>query len=157
MQLMQTRYTCGACTHAFSAPDMRGAPYGNFLMRSQASGQLRLLDAMADPTFDEVDQLLLEHASIRELSPGKRAKLLHEIYGPLACDPDARAMPFMIGAPPACPACGGRDRASWEEAGAGEAVEADAPAPSHFAWSALGEADKRQALVLALAASGHPV
>jgi hypothetical protein len=134
-------YTCGRCSEVFTGIGKGDHAYGQLTARGAGTGQLICIDALADPVFDDVGLL------VREVLAGSGVPLDGRTLGtavqrafPVACDPDAAGTPFVIGAPPRCPACAAAPR-SWEHTGEHELH--DVPEPSHRQWSALGTSQQR--------------
>ena len=137
MKLPLFDVVCGRCEHAFKAPDLAATAYGEFLLRSPGIGETRYLNALQDTAYAEVDALLQADARVAALPAVRRAKLLREIYGPVACDPDASGAPLRIGVQGRCPACGSQERRSWEASSPAQWVDLDLPAVPHADWSCL--------------------
>ena len=131
-------FVCARCARAFQAPELGEGSYGEFLLRSVGAGETRHLNALQDAVFAEVDALLQADVRVAALPPSRRAKLLHRVYGPAACDPDAAGAPLHIGVHGPCPACGSQDMRSWEPSSPPQRVDVDVPLVSHAAWSRLG-------------------
>ncbi|MDM5179209.1 hypothetical protein PO883_18595 [Massilia sp. DJPM01] len=144
MKLQLVNYTCGACQHQFDAPEIPGSDYGTFLLRTEANDELRYVDGIADPTFDEVDHLLQEEPAVAALPARKRTALLWAVYGPLACDPDSQGQAFHIGLKPRCPSCRTGTVTYWEFTEPARFIDIDVRPVSHAAWNGLTADEKQQ-------------
>ncbi|MCY0915658.1 hypothetical protein [Massilia antarctica] len=143
MKLELMQYTCGTGAHEFLAPEIPGGSYGDFLLRSEASEEMRFLNGIEDATYNEVDALMRENERVQSLPANQPTEVLWKIYGATACDPDSTGSPFIIGLMPKCPVCGGREMASWDYTYPSRFVDADVPVVSHRAWNALSPEQKR--------------
>lgn len=142
MKLSLFDVVCAGCELTFKAPDIAPNAYGEFLLRSDGAGEARYLNALQDRTYVEVEALLRAEARVVALAPVRRAKLLQDVFGPVACDPDASGAPLRIGVNAGCPACGSQQRRSWDASSPLEFVEVDVPVVSHEEWSRLSVAQK---------------
>ncbi len=160
MKLLLFDVVCAGCDHTFKSPDIAPNAYGEFLLRSGVPGETRYLNALQDRAYMEVETLLRAEARFAELASVPRAKLLHEVFGPAACDPDASGAPLHIGLHEPCPACGSQQRRSWDASSPVQFVEVDVAVVSHAAWSGLSNAQKsarvREATARRLAESQLP-
>ena len=147
MHLVLVKYTCSKCSTQFKAPELPNGIYGDFLLRSGIAGDMRFLAAIDDGTYDEVDTLMLEIAAVANQNVHKRADILREIYGQVACDPDRNGNFFKIGLDPACPSCGSQSGADWRFTEPPEFVNQDVPPVTHRRWNGMS-ADAKRAAVL---------
>lgn len=145
MKLQLVKYRCANCDHTFDAPALPEGAYGEFLLWSK-NGKLAYLNGLEDPTLKEVDILLTVCSATKSLTPLERSKVLHRIFGRVACDPDDQGAPFEIDANPQCPACGKAEIASWEFEDSTEIVEMNPPSVTHYGWTALSEDAKKHAV-----------
>jgi len=145
MKLELARYKCSTCANIYTAPSLGESAYGEFLLWSE-SGSVAYLNALEDPTFKEVDSLLLLHPKASMLPPLERAKVLRKIYGRLACDVDEHGVPFSIDASPPCPSCGGQQLESWELTNPAEVVDISVKEVTHVHWYALSIEEKYEQL-----------
>ncbi|NHZ34270.1 hypothetical protein [Massilia rubra] len=155
MKLELMQYTCSTGAHQFVAPEIASGSYGDFLLRSEASEEMRFLNGIEDATYNEVNALILENARVRSLPANSRIEVLWKIYGATACDPDAMGSPFHIGLMPTCPVCGGREMAAWDCAYPARLVDVDVRVVSHRAWTTLDPEQKRLRVAEQLARSGN--
>lgn len=137
MKLAVFDIVCDACDHAFQEADIGPEAYGVFLLRTAAGGELRVLHAMEDRTYDEVETLLQADARIARLAARHRAAILLEVYGAAACDPDAFDRSWRIGTHGRCPSCGSGVRRSWELASPAVTLDVDVPHVTHARWDSL--------------------
>ncbi|MHB8386565.1 hypothetical protein [Metallibacterium sp.] len=142
MRLQIFEYQCEASGHSFRAPELPIDVYGEFLLRNETDAAMVYLNAIADPTYKEVDMLLQRHPSLAGVPPNRRADILRRIYGAVACDLDSEGRPFRIGQHPKCPVCSSANVRSWQEVQPVEFVDLDIPAATHSIWTALTEDQK---------------
>ena len=142
MRLQIFEYQCEPSGHVFRAPELPADSYGEFLLRNETGTAMAYVNAIADPTYKEVDLLLQRHPSLDGAPPNRRADILRRIYGTVACDPDAEGRPFCIGQHPQCPVCSSPKMKSWQEVQPVEFVDLDVPAATHLLWSTLTEDQK---------------
>ncbi|WEN14803.1 hypothetical protein PY254_16460 [Rhodanobacter sp. AS-Z3] len=142
MKLQIFVYQCEPYGHAFQAPELPLHGYGEFLLRTGSAATMSYLDALADPTYKEVDALLARRSGMREMKATKRAEILRNIYGQVACDPDGDGTPFRIGQHPRCPVCSSSVMRAWQEAVPTQFVELDIPAVTHALWTSLSDDQK---------------
>ena len=142
MRLQIFEYQCEPSGHVFRAPELPADAYGEFLLRSETGAEMVCVNAIADPTYKEVDMLLQRYPSLTSVSAIKRADILRRIYGAVACDPDSEGRPFHIGQHPQCPVCSSPNMKSWQEVQPVEFVDLDIPAATHLLWAALTEDQK---------------
>lgn len=145
MKLQLVKYRCANCDHTFDAPALPEGAYGEFLLWSK-NGKLAYLNGLDDPTLKEVDSLLTACSLTKSLTPLERARVLHRIFGRVACDPDDQGTPFEIDAGQPCPACGKAEIASWEFKDSTETVEVNPPPVMHHGWTTLSADAKRHAV-----------
>jgi len=142
MRLQIFEYQCAPSGHAFRAPELPADAYGEFLLRSRTGAEIVYVNAIADPTYKEVDVLLQRHPTLAGVPAIGRADILRRIYGAVACDPDAEGQPFRIGQHPQCPVCSSTDMKSWQEVHPVEFVDLEIPAATHLLWATLTESKK---------------
>ena len=153
MKLHLFEYTCQPCHTHFKAPEVMPDSYGEFLMRSE-SGDTVFLNALEDPVYQEVDDILACLLSGQSVSAVKRASLLRKVFG-VACDTDVQGYRYGINTSPLCPHCGSIHMEGWEATEPPEFVDLDLPQVSHCKWIALNPAEKALCLKQALAALGY--
>ena len=153
MKLHLFEYTCQACDIGFKAPELMPGSYGEFLMRS-ASGDTVFLNALEDPVYREVDDLLAYLLNGQSVSAVKRASLLRTVFG-IACDSDAQGYRYGINTSPLCPHCGSLDMEGWKGTELPEFVDIDLPLVSHFEWTQLSPTEKALCVKQALGALGY--
>lgn len=142
------RYTCLPYGHRFMAPELPAADYGTLLMRGESTREERLLKALEDPVYSEVDELLADRTMAGSMKPLARSRVLQAVFG-VACDPDAGGGRFQIGLRPCCPVCGSCEMADWEATEPPEFVEKSAPDVTHHEWQALSAAERTTRVVAA--------
>jgi hypothetical protein len=142
MRLQIFEYQCQPSGHVFRAPELPADAYGEFLLRNETGTAMVYVNAIADPTYKEVDVLLQRHSSLAGVPGNGRADILRRIYGAVACDPDSEGQPFLIGQHPQCPVCASTHMKAWQEVQPVEFVDLDIPAATHSIWSALTEDQK---------------
>jgi hypothetical protein len=144
MKLIFCKYDCSNCKNHFKAPEISGAAFGEFLLRSSGASEIRYLNALDDPTYEEVSKLMLMNDDVAALSAVRRAKILQEIYGPVACDRDAQGQPYQLGVHPACPTCATQSMSNWEFTDPPEFIDIDILPVTHLNWSMLSNESKRK-------------
>ncbi len=140
MKLHLFKYTCGNCGVQFKAPEMSPTSYGEFLLRSEM-GKEAYLNAISDPVYQEVDNLLKHLPELQNKSAVELAEILREVFG-VACDPDEHGSLFSIGADPVCPSCNKRKISYWEATEPSEFVDKELPSISHNDWISLSDLEK---------------
>lgn len=150
MSLALFKYVC-VRGHEFEAPDASGE-YGEFVVRGENSPEPGVLQALADPVYSEVDDLLREIGAYRGKTEGQQADLLQSTFG-VACDPAPDGTVLQIGRKAPCPVCGTREMASWEPVGmyAGSSF-----AVTHAQWLGLDRPQKRALIATASNSSAPP-
>lgn len=138
------KYTCQACGAIYKAPEISSDSYGEFLMRS-STGEVVHLNAMSDPAYAEVDELLKRLPDLQGKSPVQLAKIQRKIFG-AACDTDSQGDRYSIEAKPICQSCGNPNPSYWEATEPPEFVELDMPEVTHNDWFRLDEAKKIKVL-----------
>jgi hypothetical protein len=151
MKLELVAYTCGACQRRFKAPEIPAGAYGEFLLRNQNSDEMRSLAALHDPTFDEVDQIILASNHMAAQDPRRRASILMDIFGPVACDPDQDGNSYKIGLRPKCPYCSARPPSFLEVPEPAVHVDVEVLPVTHVSWNALSSDEKKGAVFARLA------
>jgi hypothetical protein len=150
MKLQKFTYQC-ELGHEFYALEVPAGAYGEFLLRDQAGVHMAYLNALDDPTYKEVDNILAKQPTLTQVVPVKRANILRRIYGAAACDPPPDGGDFQIGRHPQCPVCHSAVMRSWKESEPIEFIDADIPSVTHAVWQSLS-AEQRIARVEVLAA-----
>lgn len=149
MKLQLVMYTCASCRSVFDAPALPNGAYGEFLLWSR-HGELAYLNAFVDTSLKEVDNFLSHSSPLKNRSPLDRSKILHRVYGRVACDVDERGAPFEINAYPPCPSCGNSIAASWELKDPPRLVAIVVPPVTHRRWSSLSDSQKEEWLNIEL-------
>jgi hypothetical protein len=142
MKLQIFEYRCAPFGHEFHAPELPTGTYGEFLLRDEAGAFMAHLDALADPTYKEVDALLAGLPGIIQVKASKRAEILRQIYGLVACDPTPDGKPFQIGLHPRCPTCSSHAMRSWQEVQPAQFADYAVPSVTHSLWLSLTEEQK---------------
>lgn len=142
MKVELAYYTCGCCECKFTAHKLIAGSYGEFLLRSAGTGQEAYLNAMADDTYMEVNNILASLPQMMNVKPIVKAGYLKSIYGLVACDTDNNGYPFEIGLNPKCPRCSSREIKFWEVVEPIEVIDKDIPFVTHFRWNKLSREDK---------------
>jgi hypothetical protein len=99
------------------------------------------LNAFADPTYKEVDELLARQLGVG-IKASKRAELLRNIHGQVACDPGEDDRAFQIGRHPSCPVCSSSSMRAWNAAQPARFVDVDVAPVTHSLWESLTEEEK---------------
>jgi hypothetical protein len=133
-------YTCKDCLTSYQAPELSLNSYGEFLMRS-VNGQVVYLNALSDPVFEEMNELLHEVCEQNSLDEFQYADLIHNIFG-LACDLDSEGNEYSTDNQPNCPNCGCNDPSSWDEVYPPELIELNLPIVTHNRWLKLTKFEK---------------
>jgi hypothetical protein len=155
MKLQLVKYRCENCKLEFKAPQLKIGGYAEFLLRSQLTGHLAYLDAMADKTYDEVGEYLEANLKLAEKSANLIASILQKTYGIIACDPDPAGNIYQIGAAPVCPSCGSQNMEYWEVVEPSEFIEQIIPPVTHRAWSLLNDRRKAEKVDQVLTGFGY--
>lgn len=133
-------YTC-LNGHRFTAPELPAADYGTLLMRGERTREERVLYALDDPAYAEVDALLADQTAAGGMKPAARAHVLRAVFG-VACDPDSEGGRFRIGLAPCCPICGACDMTGWEATEPPVLVDRDVPGITHDEWNVLSASER---------------
>jgi hypothetical protein len=150
MRLQIFEYHCEPAGHVFRAPELPADAYGEFLLRSETGAEMAYVNALADPTYKEVDVLLQRHPGLIDVPATGRADTLRRIYGAVACDPDSEGRTFRIGQHPHCPVCSSSHMKSWQEVLPVEFVDLDILAATHLFWETLADGQKTNRVDAAL-------
>lgn len=148
MRLQVYRYKCGSCGEWYEGLELGDFAYGEFLMRS-SSGEIRFLEAINDPVFQEVSEILEKTPRLSACDESRRAEVLHAVFG-VACDPDSKGILFHVGASPHCTSCGQLDVSEWEGTDPPRFVEVDVTNASHEHWATLSDIEKESLVQEAL-------
>jgi hypothetical protein len=143
MTLALFKFVC-ANGHEFEAPDASGE-YGEFVVRGEVSPEPGMLQALDDPIYSEVDDLLRELGAFDGKTENEQPDLLQSVFG-VACDHAPDGTSVQIGRKAPCPVCGTRKMASWEPIGAymGSVFNV-----THVHWQTLGRAQKKALIATA--------
>ena len=147
MKITLAKYSCAACNHAFESPMLDESRYGEFLLWS-SSGSVSHLNAFEDSVYGELKSLVTDVIGAEDRF--RVADVLQRIFGPLACDPDAKGMPYSIDGQPSCPACPSPLIASWEFIEPQKVVEIEIPEVTHKKWGLLTPPQKRETVAEAM-------
>ncbi len=131
MRLQQIRYTCRVNGHDFQAPSLMGG-YGVWTVRSEASGEARVVDMFDSPTASRIGNLAA--AALPDLSDRRRGELQQQTIAALA-DPDENGHRFALDGKPLCPVCGSTAADTWQATG--EQLEGTIPAATFAEVEAL--------------------
>lgn len=142
MKIGIAEFTC-VNGHVFEAPELAPEVYGFLLLRS-ANNFMAFLNAIEDPTFDEVRSLIKTSSHRRHLRGIDRSGILHRIFGELACDTDPKGSVFVIDMPPTCHACGSQEIAAWDFKDPPEIADIDVPHVTHEYWNSLTPEQKKE-------------
>lgn len=138
------KYRCKRCRSTFKAPTIMSSAYGEFLLRSEGRRTEAYLNAITDPTYQEVDALVKAHSKVAGMRSSEAADVLRKIFG-VACDPDSDDTEFQIGRRPRCPSCGGEPD-YWEATEPPEIVEKELAPVTHERWSRMNAQEKELAV-----------
>ncbi|HIV72916.1 MAG TPA: hypothetical protein H9903_18410 [Candidatus Aquabacterium excrementipullorum] len=142
MKLQRLHVTCAQCGQDSSVSVMPDGVHGQFVLRSIGSLEEAFLNAVQDPTYDEVEHLINHSRRLIGKDNWFRAHALQRTYGEIACDPDSTGSFFNIGKLPNCPKCGHATLHSWRPMSPVQFVDRDIAPVTHRAWHALSEAQK---------------
>jgi len=131
---------CEDCGGIFTAVLANTGSYGELILYSRA-GNAAWLNALEDPVFDEVTELVKAHPDAGKLDDVDQATVLHAVFS-VACDPDPEHHRYVIGGMPPCPNCKSQKIESWEPVGALPA-ERSIPHVTHAWWNGLSPEEKR--------------
>jgi hypothetical protein len=140
MILILIKYTCKRCETTYKTPGLSLNSYGEFLMRS-IGGSFVYLDAISDPVFAEMDELLREVCNSKKLNESQYSGLLKNFFG-LACDLDSEGNEYGIKNRPICPNCGFNEPSFWDEVYPYEFVDMNVPIVTHNRWEKLTKLEK---------------
>ncbi|MFY9477266.1 MAG: hypothetical protein WAQ08_06335 [Aquabacterium sp.] len=141
MKLQLLRVSCAHCGQDSTVSVMPDGVHGQFVLRSETSLDEAFLDAVHDPTFDEVDTLLNQSQRMLGKDNWFRAHALQRTYGEIACDPDSTGHAFRIGKLPNCPHCG-RAVLNWQAISPPQFVDREIPPATHKVWEHLSTLQK---------------
>lgn len=139
MKLLLYIYKCQKCNHEFKVPQLRGAPYGEFLLRS-SKGEISYLYALDDEVFNNCHQILKVNSKLCGKKDLEIANILHKIFGYI-CDQAPSGNNYHIGKP-ICPNCGGNKMSYWGPTNPAEIIEEDVPRLTYESWNKLNRNDK---------------
>jgi hypothetical protein len=143
VRLTAWRYRCGQCGAAYELANADlSFSHGTFLAHS-ISGAVAIFDSVADPVFDEIQEMLDGDPRLGVLSAGERISLLHEVL-PITFDPDPQGNVFVLNGSPGCRQCGSRSVADFTETR--EVVETVSPHVTHRAWSGRTKPERASAV-----------
>lgn len=146
--------TCAGCGRDATVGVMPDGVHGQFVLRSAGSTDEVFLDAMHDPTYDEVEALIGHSRRLIGKDAWFRAHALQRTYGEIACDPDSAGSFFNIGKLPNCPLCGHAVLHSWRPTVPPRFTQRQIPPATHHRWDALSSAEKAFRVDDVLAARG---
>ena len=142
MKLHLFNYHCANCKCVFKVPKLAAQTYGEFLLRSVDGSDEVYLNALNDPTYDEVHQLIKSNVKMAHKSANALAGVLRKIYGAVACDPGSAGGAYQLAGSPKCPSCGSQEIASWEATEPPEFVEKEVRPVTHANWNWLSSEEK---------------
>lgn len=152
MKLELLIHTCSVCNERFVAPEVYEFSYGEFLLRSN-TGHTTSLDALNEPSYKLVSDLIASNPRSADLAETKRSDLLMSMYGEVACDPAPDGSVLVLGAFPPCPRCHSQKMRSWEPLSPPQSVDADISVASHVRWNNLSREQKAAAVDIAIPAA----
>lgn len=133
---------CKACGARFLTLFLGDMSYGQFLVRSK-SGQVRYLDGINDPVFDEVREILKAAGAMSSSTTPEEADYFHEVFG-RTVDRDENGEEFSTKRPRSCPRCHSTDLVTLADSIGGMI---DVPVVTHEHWNSLSESEKRKAIL----------
>lgn len=142
MKIELFNYTCENCKNNFDAPALNDNAYGEFLLWSK-NGNVAYLNAIKDPTYKEVSDILKDNSCIFALADTERANILRRIYGNVACDSDSAGLPFSINAFPQCKKCGSQNISTWSPKLPTQFLDIYIPPVTHNQWNSLNNSEKQ--------------
>lgn len=146
MKLQQYLFKCDSNGHEFEALDLAEGAYGEFLLRDASGKSVRCLNALVDPTYDEVGSIIDRLPLTSSLSARKKAQALQAIFGEVACDPDLNGNTFRIGQQPSCPVCGTTKMQAWDATQPAVYANAVVEPVTHVLWHAMDASHRREAV-----------
>lgn len=155
MKLHLFNYQCANCKCVFKVPKLAAPQYGEFLLRSVGGSEAAYLNALKDPTYDEVHQLVKASAKMVHKSANMLADALRKIYGAVACDPSSAGGAYELAGSPKCPSCGRRNMAAWEATEPSEYVEKEVRPVTHSDWNQLSSEEKMHKVEVELSLLGY--
>lgn len=155
MKLHLFNYHCAQCNYVFKVPKLAAQAYGEFLLRSVEGSDEVYLNALNDPTYDEVYLLVKCNVKMAHKSANALADILRKIYGAVACDPGSSGGAYQLAGLPTCPSCGSREIASWEATEPPEYVEKEVAPVAHSNWDQLSNEEKVHKVDVELSLLGY--
>jgi hypothetical protein len=143
VRLTAWRYRCGYCGADYELADADLAfLYGTFLAHS-VSGVVVVIEALSDPSFAEIRNMIDDDPRVASLSSRERVALLHDAFS-ITLDPDQAGNAFVLVGSPGCPRCGSRSVANFAQTD--EPVDIEPRSATHHAWLALSHEQRHRAL-----------
>ena len=144
MTLELFKLRCRECGTLYEAPLGPPHSYGEFLMYSTSTDNLRYLNTFSeDSAFDEVDKLLGNMKSTSGKTDLELGEILQDVFG-VVCDPNVDGSEFSINREPDCPSCGSSESKEYDSIEPPRCVEIDVAPVTHKLWDALSPQEKRQ-------------
>jgi hypothetical protein len=134
-------FTCGECRTILRAPVPVVADYGTLTYRSEGRGTLAIVNALEDPTFDEISHLTEQLQEVAAATARERGAAIQWVFGATA-DYDIDGSRFGVDFPPRCPNCESNNVVDFTVIEPPEFVDVELPLLSHDHWSGLDEPDK---------------
>ena len=107
------------------------------------SGKSALLNAVSDPVYQEVCDIVSSIPEISQKSDIEKSDIIQSVFS-LACDVSSENERYKIDLMPRCPSCGSHDMASWEMATPQDSIELEHV--THAYWNSL-TSDEKQKLI----------
>jgi hypothetical protein len=140
LKLIMYEYICKRCNISYKTPGLSLNSYGEFLMRS-IGGSFVYLDAISDPVFAELEELIREVCTSKKLNESQYSDLIQSLFG-LTCDLDPEDNEYSIMNRPICPNCGFNEPSCWDEVYPYEFVDMNVPVVTHNHWEKLTKLEK---------------
>lgn len=135
-------YECAFCHAKYKEPmyPPGGFSYGEFMLRNNKN-QLLYLNAMEDPTFLEVSNLVKKNPRLNGLKESEKSEVFQRVVG-RAYDSDEGE--YGIGVSPMCSVCGSTDVESYQEVIPPEFINISVPVATSEKWQKLADVEKKK-------------
>jgi hypothetical protein len=118
-------------------------------MRNPHTGNLKFLNALEDPEYDNVRLFIKNHPRTSSLDDEELASTIQKIFG-LCCDSDVDGNAFEIDGMPSCPYCSGAKIEYWEATEPPEYRNVDVSHVTHHNWDNMSKKVKEMFLTVEL-------
>lgn len=137
-----SEYECALCHAKHKEPiyPPGGFSYGEFMLRNNSNNRLLYLNAMEDPTFLEVSNLVKKNPRLNGLKESEKSEVFQRVVGK-AYDSDEGQ--YGIGTFPMCVVCGSSEVESYKEIIPPEFINIDVPVATSEKWQKLTDEEKK--------------